>query len=181
MWLVDCTSSLGEITEEPPGAICEDLDALLREVDEERARDLQEESSTSVGHLPPQVGSEAWRRLNGIHWMRPGPGKRAQRATRPCPYLRRDSSRCPAELWGPGGSGGCSPCPSSSSLGVINPSLLWGAQGLPPSLSGRSGVRKLDLSHLCFSLNFYFPMFLSQFPSMFPLLTYPQSLIPLIC
>ena len=39
----------------------------------------------------------------------------------------------------------------------------------------RSGVRKLDLLHLCFSLNFYFLMFLSQFPSMFPLLTYSQS------
>ena len=42
-------------------------------------------------------------------------------------------------------------------------------------------VRKLDLSHLCFSLNFYFPMFLRLFPSMFPLLTYSQSFIPLIC
>ena len=40
-------------------------------------------------------------------------------------------------------------------------------------------VRKLDLSHLCFSLNFYFLMFLLQFPSMFLLLTYSQSLIPL--
>ena len=29
-------------------------------------------------------------------------------------------------------------------------------------------VRKLDLSHLCFSLNFYFLMFLSQFPLCFP-------------
>ena len=28
-------------------------------------------------------------------------------------------------------------------------------------------VRKLDLSHLCFSLNFYCYMFLSQFPSVF--------------
>ena len=35
-------------------------------------------------------------------------------------------------------------------------------------------VRKLDLSHLCFSLKLYFLMFLSQFPSMFPLLTYSQ-------
>ena len=39
-------------------------------------------------------------------------------------------------------------------------------------------VRKLDLSHLCFSLNFYFLMFLLQFPSMFPLLTYSQSFFP---
>ena len=40
-------------------------------------------------------------------------------------------------------------------------------------------VRKLDLSHLCFSLNFYFLMFLSQFSSMFPLLTYSQSFFSL--
>ena len=40
-------------------------------------------------------------------------------------------------------------------------------------------VRKLDLSQLCFSLNFYFLMFLSQFPSMFPLLTYSQSFFSL--
>ena len=40
-------------------------------------------------------------------------------------------------------------------------------------------VRKLDLSHLCFSLNFYFLMFLLQFPSMFPLLTYSQSFFSL--
>ena len=38
-------------------------------------------------------------------------------------------------------------------------------------------VRKLDLSHLCFSLNFYFLMFLLQFPSMFTLLTYFQSFL----
>ena len=43
----------------------------------------------------------------------------------------------------------------------------------------RSAVRKLDLLHLCFSLNFYFLMFLSQFPSMFPLLTYSQSFFSL--
>ena len=40
-------------------------------------------------------------------------------------------------------------------------------------------VRKLDLSHLCFSLNFYFLMFLSQFPSMFLLLIYSQSFLSL--
>ena len=62
-----------EITEEP-SFICEDLDGLLREADEGRARDLQEGSSNSVVRLPPQVGSEEWRRLNGIHRMRPGPG-----------------------------------------------------------------------------------------------------------
>ena len=43
------------------------------------------------------------------------------------------------------------------------------------------GVRKLDLSHLCFSLNFYFSMFLRPFPSMFLLLTYSQSFLSLIC
>ena len=58
--------ALEEITEEP-SFICEDLDALLREADEGRVRDLQEGSSNSVVHLPPQVGSEAWRRLNEIH------------------------------------------------------------------------------------------------------------------
>ena len=58
--------SMEEITEEP-SFICEDLDGLLREADEGRARDLQEGSSNSVVHLPPQVGSEEWRRLNGIH------------------------------------------------------------------------------------------------------------------
>ena len=75
-----------EITEEP-AFICEDLDSLLREADEGRARDLQEGSSNSVVRLSPQVGSEEWRRLNGIHQMRPGPGRRAQRATHFCPYI----------------------------------------------------------------------------------------------
>ena len=41
-----------EITKEPT-FICDDLDGLLREVDEERARELQEGSSNSVVHLPP--------------------------------------------------------------------------------------------------------------------------------
>ena len=45
--------ALEEIPEEPTGAICEDLDALLREADEGRFRDLQEESSNSVVCLPP--------------------------------------------------------------------------------------------------------------------------------
>ena len=64
-----------EITKEPT-FICDDLDGLLREADEERARDLQEGSSNSVVRLPPRVGSEEWRRLNGIHQMHPGPGVR---------------------------------------------------------------------------------------------------------
>ena len=55
-----------EITEEP-SFICKDLDGLLREADKGRARDLQEGSSNSVVRLPPRVGSEEWRRLNGIH------------------------------------------------------------------------------------------------------------------
>ena len=50
-----------------------------------------------------------------------------------------------------------------------------------PVIEMEGDVRKLDLSHLCFSLNFYFLMFLRLFPSMFPLLTYSQSFIPLIC
>ena len=44
---------LEEIVEEPAGAICKDLDALLREADVERVRDLQEESSNSVVHSSP--------------------------------------------------------------------------------------------------------------------------------
>ena len=66
--------ALEEIVEEPTRAICEDLNALLREVDEKRAQDLQEGSSYSVVHLLPRVGSDQWRRLNSIHWRHPGPG-----------------------------------------------------------------------------------------------------------
>ena len=44
--------ALEEITEEPT-FICDDLEGILREVDEERARDLQEGSSNSVVCLPP--------------------------------------------------------------------------------------------------------------------------------
>ena len=40
-------------------------------------------------------------------------------------------------------------------------------------------VRKLDLLHLCFSLNFYFLMFLCNFPLCFSLLTYSQSFFSL--
>ena len=35
-------------------------------------------------------------------------------------------------------------------------------------ITGPTGVRKSDLSHLCFSLNFYFLMFLRNFPLCFP-------------
>ena len=130
---------LEEITEETT-FICEDLDSLLREVDEERARDLQEGSSNLVVCLSPQVGSEEWRRLNGIHQMHPGPGRRAQRATRSCPYLRRDSSRRPRELQGPGEPGRSSGSPPCSGLGTINASLLRGDEGVPSGLSGQSGL-----------------------------------------
>ena len=128
-----------EITEEP-NFICEDLNGLLREADEERARDLQEGSSNLVVCLPPRVGSEEWRRLNGIHHMRPGPGRRAQRAICSRPYIRRDSSRRLGELQGSGESGGSpgsSPC---SGLGAIDTSLLRGDEGVPSNSSGRFGV-----------------------------------------
>ena len=41
------------------------------------------------------------------------------------------------------------------------------------------GVRKLDLSHLCFSLNFSFSYVLCNFLLCFPLLTYSQSFFSL--
>ena len=128
-----------EICEEP-AFICEDLNGLLREADEGRARDLQEGSSQSVVCSPPRLGSERWRRRNGIHRMRPGPGRREQRATHSHPYLRRDSSRCSGELQDPGESGelsGPSPC---SGVRAINTSLLREDEGVPSSLSGRLGL-----------------------------------------
>ena len=130
---------LEKITEEAT-FICDDLNDLLRAVDEERARDLQEGSSNSVVCLPPQVGSEAWRRLNGIHRMHPGPGRREQRATHSHPYFRGDSSRCSGDLWGPGEPGRSSGSPPSSRLGVIDTSLLRGDEGVPSSSSERSGL-----------------------------------------
>ena len=78
--------------EEPRDTICDNLEALLREAEVERVRDLQEESSNLVVHPPPLLGSERWRRLNGIHWMHPRSGGRDQRATRSRPYIRRPSS-----------------------------------------------------------------------------------------
>ena len=114
---------LEDITEEAT-FICEDLDRLLREADEGRARDLQERSFQSVVRSPPRLGSERWRRLNGIHHMHPRPGRREQRATRSHPYLRRDSSRHLGELWGPGEPGGSSGSSPHSRLGTINTSLL---------------------------------------------------------
>ena len=128
-----------EITEEAT-FICEDLDGLLKDVDEERARELQEGPSSSVVRSPPRVGSQEWRRLNGIHRMRPGPGRRDQRATRSCPYLRRDSSRRPRELRGPGEPGGSSGSSPHSGSGAIDTALLRGDEGVPPVQSGRLGL-----------------------------------------
>ena len=125
-----------EICEEP-SFICEDLDGLLREVDEERARDLQEGSSQSVVCSPPRLGSERWRRLNGIHHMRPGPGRREQRATHSRPYIQRDTSRRSGELWSLGESRGSSP---RSGIGAIDTALLRGDEGVPSNLSGRLGL-----------------------------------------
>src|ERR1700743_1296084 len=55
-----------EITEEAT-FICEDLDGLLREADEERARELQEGPSSSMVRSPPRVGSQRWRSFTGGH------------------------------------------------------------------------------------------------------------------
>ena len=127
-----------EITEEST-FICDDLDEFLQEADEERTRELQEGSSNSVVRLPPPVGSEECRRLNGIHRMRPGPGRRTQRATHSCPYLRRDSSRRSGELRGPGEPGRTSGSPSFE-LRTIDTSLLRGDEGVSSSPIGRSGL-----------------------------------------
>ena len=71
--------------------------------------------------------------------MCPGPGRRDQRATRSCPYLRRDSSRHSGELRGPGEPGRASGSPSVK-LGAIDTSLLRGDEGVPFSLIGRLGL-----------------------------------------
>ena len=131
--------ALEEITEEP-SFICEDLDSLLREADEGRDRDLQEGSSNSVVRLPPRVGSEEWRRLNGIHRMCPGPGQMAQRVTHSRPYIQRDTSRHLGELWSPGEPGGSSRSLPHSRAGAIDTALLWGNEGVPPISSGRLGL-----------------------------------------
>ena len=128
-----------EIAKEPT-FICEDLEGLLREANEGRAREVQEGSSQSVVHSPPRLGSKRWRRLNGIHCMCPGSGRREQRATHSCPYLRRDSSRPLGELWSPGESAGSAGSPPCSRLGAIDTTLLRGDEGVPSSLSGRLGL-----------------------------------------
>ena len=136
-----------EIAEEP-AFICEDLDGLLRETDEGRARDLQEGSSQSVVRSPPRLGSERWRRLNGIHPIPPGPGRREQRATRSHPYIRRDSARCSGELQGPGEPGG-SPESSSHSgdlplfVRTSDPSPAYPASS-PPQHSPHLHHRAID-------------------------------------
>ena len=131
--------ALEEITEEP-SFICEDLDGLLREADKERARELGEGSSNSVVRSPPRVGSQEWRRLNGIHRMRPGPGRREQRATHSRPYIRRDTSRRPRELRSSGEPGGSSRSSPHSGSGAIDTALLRGDEGVPPIQSGRLGL-----------------------------------------
>src|ERR1700743_606989 len=72
--------------------------------------------------------------------MHPGPGRREQRATHSCPYLRRDSSRCSGELRGPGEPGRSSGSPPSSELGAINTSRLRRDEGVPPNSSGQFGL-----------------------------------------
>ena len=127
-----------EISEEL-AFICDNLDGLLREVGEGRARDLQEGSCQSVVRPSPRLGSERWTRLNGIHHMCPGPGRRAQRATCSCPYLRRDTSRHSGELRGPGEPGRASGSPSFK-LGTIDTSLLRGDEGVSSSSVERLGL-----------------------------------------
>ena len=133
--------ALEEIFEEP-SFICEDLDGLLREADEGRVRDLQEGSSNSVVRLPPRVGSEECRRLNGIHHMRPGPGRRAQRATRSCPYIRRDTSRRLGELRSSGEPGGSSGSSTHVRAGTIDTALLQGDVSRIQFLTSK-------ISHIC--------------------------------
>ena len=58
--------ALEEIVEELRELIVEDLDALPREVDEGRARDLQEGSSCSVVCPSPRVGSKRWKNSMGF-------------------------------------------------------------------------------------------------------------------
>ena len=130
--------ALEEIVKELRDAICDNVEALLREAEVERVRDLQEESSQSVVCSQSRLSSERWRRLNGIHQMHPWPGRREQRATRSGPYIRRAFSRCPSELWGPEEPGRQSPSPPSSSLGVVYSSLLWGGSSLPSNGFGPS-------------------------------------------
>ena len=120
--------------------ICKDLNSLLREADEGRARDLQEGSFQSVVRSPPRLGSEIWRRLNGIHRMCLGPGRREQRATRSRPYIRRDTSRHLGELQSPGEPGGSSRSSPLSGAGAIDTALLRGDEGVPPISSGRLGL-----------------------------------------
>ena len=70
-------------------------------------------------------------------------------------------------------------CPCSTAKPSSLPMVLTPLLGRFLGDQEETTVRKLDLSHLCFSLNFYFLMFPSQFPFMFPLLTYSQTFFPL--
>ena len=87
------------------------------------------------------------------------------------------------DLYGPKKRGQC--CRPSSPITQVkreSMSLFWKLEreiSLQEALEcfQKAVVRKLDLSQLCFSLNFHFPMFLHLFPSMFLSLTYSQSFI----
>ena len=86
--------------------------------------------------------------------MCPGPGRRAQRATCSCPYIRRDTSRCLGELQGPGGSGGSGGSSPHSGVEAIDTALLRGDEFLPSRLGDldwSSGERSLS-GHLVQSL-----------------------------
>ena len=62
--------------------------------------------------------------------------------------------------------------PGRPGLPVLTVCTNWICGSSNGSLEACRAVRKLDLSHLCFSLNFYFSMLFRLFPSIFPLLTY---------
>src|ERR1700743_1847151 len=76
--------------------------------------------------------------------MHPGPGRSEQRATRSRPYLRRDSSRRPRELQGPGEPGESGGCESLSTPRAIDTSLLGGDEGYLPGLDWSSRERSLS-------------------------------------
>ena len=119
--------------------LVEDLDALLGEVNEGRARDLQEGSSCPVICPLPRVGLEKQRRLNRIHQMHPGLGRGEQRASHSKPYIQRTSSRHPSTLQGPGGPREQSTSPLTSTSGAID-SSLWGASPIPVGKPGQPGL-----------------------------------------
>ena len=132
--------ALEEIIEDPREPIIEDLDALLREVDEARGRELQEGQEEiyhcSVVQSQPRVQSRA----HAISWMVPGVRRGEQRATWSQFYIQGNSTRCPSTLQGPGEPGDQSSSPLASLSGTINSSLLWGASSISSSGPGQSGL-----------------------------------------